>query len=381
MDMIRVCEPDISDIEKVFVMQALDENELSGHGRHVKEFEQKFAEVCKRKYCVMVPNGTIAIHLALAVLGIKPGDEVILPSQTISCCAFAVTALGATVVPVDVTRENWTMSANDLKNAIGPKTRAVIPTPVFAGVSPNIDDILEVCNNSRAEDEEHIHVIVDFAEAIGSTYNGRPIGSYGIMSTCSFFANKTIQTGEGGAVLTDSNFVYERLRFIRNNAYGNDIETRFLASAQGYNYRPHNLMAAIGLGQLSKMDYLIERRLKIHELYKQNLHESFVWQKYSRNQVPVPWMNTVLVPVGVNRRKFMEYMAENGIETRPTFPPIGSHPYLRDMGLVRERSEAISEIIWENGVIFPSGGRALTREVILKICELANEYAMEHDAL
>jgi len=235
---VKMAEPEIGEAERKYVLQALDEVELSGHGRHVKEFEQRFAEYCEVNFSVMVPNGTIAPHLAMAALGVGPGDEVVLPSQTISTVAFAVTSLGAKVAPCDVDRNTWTMDPSVLKMVLSENTKVVMPTPIFSGIMPDMEAIDEIIQEFETEhSQDMIYVIEDFAESIGSKYQGKRSGGFGDMGTCSLFANKNITTGEGGVITTDSAEWDRRLRYLRNCAYGIG-ENKFLAAEQGFNYRP-----------------------------------------------------------------------------------------------------------------------------------------------
>lgn len=373
---IKMAEPEIGEREKKYVLEALEEVELSGHGRHVLEFEKRFAEYCGVEYAVMVPNGTIAPHLAFMTLGIEPDDEIILPSQTISTLAFAVTSLFAKVVPCDVDPKTWTMAPNALKNVLSPNTKVVVPTPIFAGVMPDMDAIYAVIEEFEKFSLEEIYVVEDFAESIGSSYKGKKSGNFGDMGTCSLFANKSISTGEGGMITTNSRNWNDKLRYLRNCAYGIG-ENKFWAKHQGMNYRPHNLAACIGLGQLDNVDYLMKRRYDINNWYHKYLSDKFVWQEKLPNCECVPWMNAVLVPQedGVSRKSdFMRYMSEFNIETRPLFPPIGKHPYLKNRFLVSEENEDISTFLWDNGVLLPSGGPKLTEEVVEFVCEKANDF-------
>ena len=378
---VKMCEPEIGEREKFYVNQALDEVELSGHGRHVGEFEKRFAEYCGVNHAVMVPNGTIAPHLAMMAIGIGPGDEVVLPSQTISTVAFAVTALGATVVPCDIDRQTWTMDPNELFKVLTHSTKVVMPTPVFAGVMPDMDAINNVIQQFEIDNSQDIiHVIEDFAESIGSKYHDKMSGSFGDMGTCSLFANKNMTTGEGGVVTTNSPEWDRRLRYLRNCAYGIG-PNKFLADEQGFNYRPSNLVAALGLGQLDNVDYLMQRRYDINKWYHQYLSDEFTWQEPLTDCECVPWMNGVLVPQkdgNPRRQEFMYYLESRGIESRSLFPPVGSHPYLADKGLVLNYGEEIiSQYLYDNGVLLPSGGPSLTEEVVKEVCEVANEFLKE----
>jgi perosamine synthetase len=146
--MIRICEPDISDIEEDYVLEALRQNELSGHGKHVRQFEQKFADFLGAKHAIMVPNGTVSLHLVLAAFGVKAGDEVIIPSQTISSCAFACAYLGATVVVVDVDPNTFCMDVKALRKAITRKTKAIMPVHMFGGVPCEMDTIMNIAREN-----------------------------------------------------------------------------------------------------------------------------------------------------------------------------------------------------------------------------------------
>lgn len=375
-----MCEPTIGEREKKYVLEALEEVELSGHGRHVLEFERRFAEYCGVNYAVMVPNGTIAPHLAFMALNVEPGDEIVLPSQTISVMAFAVTSMFAKVVPCDVDQKTWTMDPKALIKVLSSNTKIVVPTPIFSGIMPDMDTISEVIEDFEdLNDQRKIYIVEDFAESIGSSYKGRKSGSFGVMGTCSLFANKSISTGEGGMVTTNSRSWNDRLRYLRNCAYGIG-ENKFWAEEQGMNYRPHNLAACIGLGQLDNVDHLMKRRYEINDWYHKYLSDEFIWQEQIPNCECVPWMNAVLVPQNNgNPRKsdFMRYMQTYNIETRPLFPPIGKHPYLRDNFLVEEADEKISQFLWENGVLLPSGGPKLTEDIVKFVCRKANDFLME----
>jgi perosamine synthetase len=375
-----IAQPDISRVEMGWVMEALAECELSGHGKHVRMFEEKFAEFIGTRYCLAAPNGTITLHLILVALGVGPGDEVILPSQTISNCAFAVSLTGATVVAVDIDKDTWCMDPIEMKKAVTSKTKAVMPTHLYGGIPCNMRLIKEILDEYKDVTGRKVWIIEDCAESIGSSVDSSPVefgdefkmtGSIGDVASFSFFANKTLMTGEGGAITTSDKILYEKMKYLRNVAYGTDPETKFWANDMGFNYRPSNLICALGLGQLERIGYLMERRNEIHSYYEQFLDNRYVFQTVPEYAQPCYWMNAVLCPS--NRSKIMKTLAERyGVETRPTFPPIGSHPYLKKSGLVRSCGEKVSEDVWNRGLLFPSAGKHLTRESVKEICGCAN---------
>lgn len=374
---VHIAEPDIAENEKRWVNDALDKNELSGHGWHVGEFEKKFAEYIGTKYAVATVNGTITLHLLLVALGIGKGDDVILPHQTISNCAFAVSLTGARVIAIDVEQDTWCMSPKELANAITPNTKAVIPVHLFGGVPCDMFTIINVIKHSGFSDK--ISVIEDCAESIGSKYCGKMTGSIGLAGSFSLFANKTIMTGEGGIITTDSKDLYDKLRYLRNVAYGKDPETKFWANDLGFNYRPSNLICALGLGQLERIEYLVKRRQDIHSWYVDKLNDNFEFQGSYSNCESVCWMNAVKLPKFNGhsmKSRFMRHMKDNGIETRPAFPPLGQHPYFKKLGngSILSMDAKVSESIWENVVLLPSAGKKLTREVIYDVAETANNF-------
>jgi len=394
--MIRICEPEIGDAERKYVLEALDEVELSGHGRHVALFEKRLAEYIGVNHAVLVPNGTIALHLSLAAMGIGPGDYVVLPSQTIAVCLFSVIQQGAIPIIIDVDPDTWVMGTelsramdwiqDDAKGAQGKKC-VFMPVHIFAGIPCDMNYIRAAQQAlSDGVPLVDVRVLEDCSEAFGSLYNVRNskdprwcrVGSIGDAGTFSFFANKTVACGEGGAITTDSDILNQQLRYKRNCAYGKDPVMKFLADDLGFNYRPSNFIACMGLGQLDHVDQLCQRRLELNHWYKQMLSAEFTVQQVPGNCDPVPWMTAILVPRkhGVSQRDhLMQYLSENGIETRPTFPPLGDHGLIKKLNIFTVNlGETVSRRIWEDGVILPSGGSHLTLSRINYICDTVNAF-------
>lgn len=184
--------------------------------------------------------------------------------------------------------------------------------------------------------------------------------------------------GEGGIITTNDKKLFERMKYLRNVAYGTDPETKFWANDMGFNYRPSNLVCALGLGQLDRVDYLMKRRNEIHQWYIKYISTKFVWQKPYPNSDPCCWMNAILVPENINRSFMMKYLIKNGIETRPTFPPLGQHPYLKKKGYgVRSLGEKVSIDIWNRGLLLPSAGKGIDEDAVKDICKFANAYIGE----
>jgi len=380
--MIHICEPVIGDAERALVKEALDANQLSGHGDMVSRFEQSFASWLRAPHAVMTPNGTIALHLALAALGVGKGDAVILPASTISCCLFPVTMLGAMPVIVDVDPVTWCMDINQVAAALEklrslpkrPRKTVVMPVHLF-GMPVNMPALHKLVSDCKGE--MTVFIVEDCAEALGSKIRIGPhskplthgqeipwrVGNFGIMGCFSFFGNKTITTGEGGMVVTPFKEVDLKLRFLRNNAYQRDPEDRWFASMQAYNYRPTNLAAAIGLGQMQSIGELIDARQDVVAYYRGKLPQDFLtWQQAPAEwATPAWWMAVGLLPAGVSRRAFIEHMAELGVETRPTFPSLADQPYIHSTEYPHiVIGHEVAQDIWRRGVMLPTGAH-LTR--------------------
>ena len=287
-------------------------------------------------------------------------------------CIYVVSLTGATPVVVDVDPSSWCMDPSEFEKAVTDKTKAVMPVHLFGGIPANMAAINKIAKKNK------ITVIEDCAESIGSKYGGKMTGNIGDVASFSLFANKTIMTGEGGIITTNDKKLFERMKYLRNVAYGTDPETKFWANDMGFNYRPSNLVCALGLGQLDRVDYLMKRRNEIHQWYIKYISTKFVWQKPYPNSDPCCWMNAILVPENINRSFMMKYLIKNGIETRPTFPPLGQHPYLKKKGYgVRSLGEKVSIDIWNRGLLLPSAGKGIDEDAVKDICKFANAYIGE----
>src|SRR5210317_386213 len=227
-DFIPVNEPLLGGNEKKYLNECIDTGWISSEGPFVKEFEKKFAAQVHRKYGIAVCNGSVALDVAVAALGIGPGDEVILPTFTIISCASAIVRAGATPVVVDADPLTWNMKVDEIEEKITASTRAIMVVHIY-GLPTDMDPVLAIANKYG------LAVIEDAAEAIGQTYRGRECGSFGTISTFSFYPNKHVTTGEGGMVLTDDDALAERCRSLRNLCF--EANRRFVHEEIGWNYR------------------------------------------------------------------------------------------------------------------------------------------------
>ena len=362
--MIQVNEPRLDGRELEYVTECLKTGWISSAGRFIEGFEESWAAYCGRRYGVAVCNGTAALQLAVAALGLGDGDEVIMPSFTIISCAMAVAYQGAVPVLVDSEPDTWCMDVSQVEAKITPRTRAIMPVHIY-GHPVEMDPLLELA-------EKHgLAIIEDAAEAHGAEYlsrrgsepEWRRCGSFGDVSCFSFYANKLVTTGEGGMVVTDDEAVAKRLRLLRNLAF--IPGRRFFHEELGFNFRLTNVQAAIGQAQVERIDDTVARKRHIGARYLEELASvpGIRMQTERPWARSVWWMNgLVLDPsTGHTATTLARSLAELGVETRPFFLGMDRQPALRARGWFEGESYPVSDELAEMGLYLPSGG-ALTEE-------------------
>jgi perosamine synthetase len=343
---IPVAAPDLSGNEKAYVLDCLDSTWISSSGKYLDRFEASFAEFCGVRHAVACSNGTTALHLALVALGVGPGDEVIVPTLTFVATANTVTYCGAQPVFVDAEPETWTIDPAAIEAKITPRTKGIIVVHLF-GHPADMDPI-----NALAR-RHGLFVLEDAAQAHGAEYRGRRAGSLGDIATFSFFGNKIVTTGEGGMVVTNDDAIAGRMRLLRT--HGMDPSRRYWHPVIGYNYRMTNLTAAIGLAQLERVDWQLERRQELAAWYREELGGvdvlTFQGQKpWARH---VWWMFSVLVSEGAaDREGVMDAMRRRNIETRPIVHPLHTLPPYREA--TRGEAFPVAEAIARSGVNLPT---------------------------
>ncbi|MCP5105988.1 MAG: DegT/DnrJ/EryC1/StrS family aminotransferase, partial [bacterium] len=262
--MIPVNEPRIGENEKKYVRECLDTGWVSSGGRFIPEFESRFADYCGRKSGVAVNNGTNALIAALRALELPEGSEVIIPSFTIMSCALACIYNNLVPVFIDSEPDTWNMDTLQVEDKITDRTKAIMAVHIY-GHPMDMDEVKKLAAKYK------LKVIEDFAEAIGSKYKKRTCGSFGEISCASFYANKTITTGEGGMCLTDSPELAEKLEAVRNLCFL--PHKRFVHEELGHNFRMTNIQAAIGLGQLERIEFHVAKRIETAQTYNRLLKE------------------------------------------------------------------------------------------------------------
>jgi len=345
---IRVSETLLDGNEENYLRECIRTNWISSGGPFVKRLETEFAERAGCRFGVACSSGTAALHLALAVLGLGPEDEVILPAFTMIAGANCIVHAGARPVLVDSEPHTGNMDVEQLASRITPRTRAILVVHMY-GHPVDMDPVLKLAR------QRDLVVIEDAAEAHGALYHGRPVGGIGDIGAFSFYANKIVTTGEGGMVTTNDARTAELARSLRDNAFSGG--RRFVHEFCAFNYRMTNLQAAVGLAQLERLDALVEIRRRTRRFYEKHL--AGIPGVRLLEELPgyraVHWMNCILVDErhGCSRDELRRRLARNGIETRTTFVPVHLQPCYRS----RFRGEAfpVSETLCRDGLLLPSG--------------------------
>jgi perosamine synthetase len=334
---IQIAAPHLDGNEAKYVQECLDTNWISSAGRFIVEFEEQFADFCGASFAIATNNGTTALHLALVALGIEAGDEVIVPTLTYIASANAVRYCGATPIFVDSEPIAMTLDVADIERKITARTKAIIAVHLY-GHAANMLAINELAGRNG------LQVIEDAAEAHGATVDGKSVGSLGTCATFSFFGNKIMTTGEGGAVTTNDAVLAERLRLLRGQ--GMDLQRRYWFPIIGYNYRMTNIAAALGLGQLEGIDAKLSARRELATRYDAllNAEKRIVLPSASPWGESVNWLYTVLIDgaAAADRDDIMQRMAADAIETRPIFYPMHHLPPYQDLSASFPGAESLS---------------------------------------
>jgi perosamine synthetase len=361
MDFIPVNEPLLDGNEKKYLTECIDTGWISSEGPFVQKFEEGLASRVGRKFGISVCNGSVALDVAVTALGIGRGEEVILPSFTIISCAAAIVRAGATPVVVDSDPVTWNMDVNQVAAKITPRTKAIMVVHIY-GLPVDMDPILALAQ------KHGLKIIEDAAELIGQTYRSRrsevegqrserACGSFGDISTFSFYPNKHITTGEGGMVLTDDAKLAERCRSLRNLCFQ---KKRFVHEELGWNFRMSNIQAALGVAQLERLDQFVARKREIGRRYDALL------KNVPGLQLPLPatdyagniyWVYGVVLQdeVPFDAEEAMKRLAAQGVGTRPFFWPMHEQPVFHKMGLFQNERLPVSERLARRGFYVPSG--------------------------
>ena len=368
MKPIPVNEPLLNGNEKKYLNECIDTGWISSEGPFVKQFEEQMAAHVGRKYGIAVCNGSVALDVAVAALDIGKGDEVIMPTFTIISCAAAVVRAGATPVLVDCDRLTWNMDMNQIEDKITPRTKAIMVVHIY-GLPVDMNPVLALA------EKYGLQIIEDAAEMHGQNYCDKPCGSFGTISTFSFYPNKHITTGEGGMIVTDNQLLAQRCLSLRNLCF--QPQQRFVHYELGWNFRMTNLQAALGIAQLERLDEFVARKRNIGQQDTELLTDLSCVQlpltqtNYANN---IYWVYGIVLKdeVDFDAKEAMRRLGELKIGTRPFFWGMHEQPVFQKMGLFLGESYLVAEKIARRGFYIPSG-MALSDEQIKKVAKTLYE--------
>jgi perosamine synthetase len=343
---IAITRPSITELEIEYVNDAI----ANGWGEkcydYIKRFEKEFAAYLGTKYALATSSCTGAIHLALMALGVKAGDEVIVPDITWIASVEPILYIGAKPVFVDVLPDSWCIDPSKIEAAITNKTKAIVAVHLYG----NMAEMNEIMSLAK---RHHLKVLEDAAEALGSTYFEKKAGSIADAGVFSFHGTKTVSTGEGGMMVTSDNAVIERARILNDHGRDPKIGKTFWMAEYGYKYKLSNLQAAMGCAQIERVEELVSKKMQIFEWYKSLFTDKDKFQlnpdvPHIRNSV---WMPTVIFnhSLKVDRDGLMAFLKENGIDSRPFFYPLTSLPVFPD-----QKENKVSYDLFARGINLPS---------------------------
>jgi perosamine synthetase len=358
---IPVAAPVLAGREKEYVADCMESGWISSAGKYVELFEAEFAKFCGVRHAVSCCNGTAALHLSLAALGVGPGDEVIVPTLTFVATVNAVTYCGARPVFADSEPGSWNIDPAQVASKITPRTKGIIAVHLY-GNPVDVDTLRQLATRHG------LFLLEDAAEAHGALHRGRPAGSLGDIAAFSFYGNKIIATGEGGMVTTNDDALAARARLLRGQ--GMDPERRYWFPVVGYNYRMMNIPAAIGLAQLERAAWHTGRRGEVAATYKRLLGEvrGLSWQAEHEWSRHAYWMFTVILGDGGadDRDRLSARLHDAGVETRPVFFPVHSLPPYREAA--RGEEFPVAERLARRGLSLPTWA-GLSDEDLVYVCE------------
>lgn len=338
--------------EERFVKEAFETNWISPAGPHITAFEEELSAYLGVSACAALSSGTAAIHLALLILDVKPGDEVICSTFTFAGSCNPIVYVGATPIFIDSEPQTWNMDPDLMKAAIedrvakGKKPKAIIVVHLY-GMPAQMDRIMNIAR------EFQIAVIEDAAEALGSSYLGKKAGAWGDIGIFSFNGNKIITTSGGGALVSDNPEYVERAKFLATQA--REKALHYEHREIGYNYRLSNVCAAIGRGQLRVLDARVQKRRQIFEWYRELLGKHFIFPAEPEGAFSNRWLTTPVIKFSAKTeilQKIHEKLESENIESRPLWKPMHLQPVYKHATVYQN---GISEYLFNSGICLPSG--------------------------
>jgi dTDP-4-amino-4,6-dideoxygalactose transaminase len=359
---ILLSPPHLDGDERELLLDALDSNWIAPLGPHVDAFETELAERAGRRYAVALSSGTAALHLGLLTLGVGPGDEVVVPTLTFAATANAVTYVGATPVLLDADPASWNLDVGVLETELASRAQAgrrqpaaIVPVDLY-GRCVDYTSLLPVCGRYG------VPVLEDAAEALGATHAGQPAGSFGAAAAFSFNGNKIITTSGGGMLVTDDRAIADRVRHLATQA--REPARHYEHRDVGFNYRLSNLLAAVGRGQLARLDAKVARRRELFATYREALGDlpgvRFAPDDPTGDQTRWLTCLTLDADAEVSRDALIDGLASEGIEARPVWKPMHLQPAFADAPTV---GGEVAADLFDRGVCLPSGSAMTDTEV------------------
>ena len=363
--MIPVNQPVITKKDAMAVYKVVNKGWVSSSGPEINEFENELQKLIGKKYCSLVSNGTAALEIAVKALNLKKNDEIILPNFTIISNVLSVIKQGLKPVFIDCDLHTWNMKIADIEKSITKKTKAIMAVHIY-GYPMEIDRLAKICKKKK------IILIEDAAEMIGHSYCGKMCGSYGDISTLSFYANKHITTGEGGAILTNSKKIHQKVKSLRNLSFGKI--NRYNHDEIGWNYRFTNMQAALGLNQIKRIKTIIKKKTSIGKYYYSLLKNNKNF--YIQTPIYGKFKNIYWVVGILLKKKFLattirKKLKKLGIDTRAFFWPMNKQKVLKKLGIKFNNKFPNSEYLSKHGFYLPSG-IGITNKQIKFICKNLN---------
>ena len=333
------------------VKKCIESGWISSSGAFIKKFEDNFSKIINRKYAIAVSSGTGALDISVKALNLKKGDEIIVPNFTIISSVLEIIKQGLKPIFIDANFDDFNINTNLIEEKITKKTKAIMVVHIY-GLPTNMRNIFKISKKYS------LKIIEDCAEQLGQNFEKKKIGSFGDISTFSFFANKHITTGEGGMIVTNNKKYYENCLKLRNICF-EPKKPRFVHYDLGWNYRMTNLQASIGCAQLLKLNIYIKKKRLIGKFYNKklknikNIKLPKKKDKYANN---IYWVYPIILKSKINAKQFSKKLIEAGIETRPFFYPMHMQPIIKKLKLVSKKEKfPVSEEIYHKGLYLPSG--------------------------
>lgn len=366
--MIPVNQPLLDGNERRYLTECIDTGWISSEGPFVSKFESGFSSLVQRRHGIAVSNGTVALDAAIEALGIGPGDEVIMPTFTIISCIGQIVRSGAVPVLVDSDPLTWNMDISQIESKITSKTKLIMVVHIF-GLPVDMDPILDIANRHG------LKILEDAAQMHGQTYKGKPCGSFGDISTFSFYPNKHITTGEGGMIATNDDRLAEECRSLRNLCFQSN--RRFVHERLGWNMRMTNMQAALGVAQLERLDQFVARKRRMGAYYTELLQDlnclqlPLVRTSYAEN---IYWVFGLIISdeIDMTAEQVIARLAAKGVGCRPFFYPMHQQPVFQKTGLFNDVSLPVAENMYRKGFYVPSG-MALTDDQMEEVAIAVKE--------